>query len=100
VRSAFQFLGRNSGRSDTESPLLSAGVILVSIPRSEFWSFGHEFRAVRPALLGLFQFLGRNSGRSDALGVILSLVAEMVSIPRSEFWSFGPYVLSKTHRQS
>jgi len=40
----------------------------VSIPRSEFWSFGH----------GAFVAGGGDVG--------------IVSIPRSEFWSFGPFL--------
>jgi len=40
-------------------------MIIVSIPRSEFWSFGH----------GAFVAGGGDVG--------------IVSIPRSEFWSFG-----------
>jgi len=38
---------------------------LVSIPRSEFWSFGPLYSQPPTAALGRFQFLGRNSGRSD-----------------------------------
>ena len=39
--SRFQFLGRNSGRSDVRLPEADAETIdVVSIPRSEFWSFG------------------------------------------------------------
>ncbi len=36
----FQFLGRNSGRSDLGAALEIDKGGLVSIPRSEFWSFG------------------------------------------------------------
>jgi len=61
----FQFLGRNSGRSDFGPATRHEHLVNVSIPRSEFWSFGLGVR--RPA--GLFY--------------------NPVSIPRSEFWSFG-----------
>jgi len=86
----FQFLGRNSGRSDMSgegqiAPLhksfnSSVGILVVrtrgiiqdwrgnrrvSIPRSEFWSFGRQ----------------RTSFPAHCFVV--------VSIPRSEFWSFG-----------
>jgi len=61
----FQFLGRNSGRSDAIRGVDGAGNGLVSIPRSEFWSFGPQIHRWLRALLPLFQFLGRNSGRSD-----------------------------------
>jgi len=41
----FQFLGRNSGRSDYAPQRRLVGEPGVSIPRSEFWSFGRpEFR--------------------------------------------------------
>jgi len=62
----FQFLGRNSGRSDSRIriPRHLRGRS-VSIPRSEFWSFGPE-------------------------GVVQYVFVPDVSIPRSEFWSFGP----------
>jgi len=36
----FQFLGRNSGRSDSAGSQSEAAAASVSIPRSEFWSFG------------------------------------------------------------
>ena len=38
---------------------------MVSIPRSEFWSFGRDVHVGRPGIILMFQFLGRNSGRSD-----------------------------------
>ena len=38
----FQFLGRNSGRSDALAARSVTPIVFVSIPRSEFWSFGHE----------------------------------------------------------
>jgi len=41
-RVKFQFLGRNSGRSDAMDGKVSKQYLIVSIPRSEFWSFGHE----------------------------------------------------------
>jgi len=113
----FQFLGRNSGRSDLrdfEPPTWailsfnsSVGILVVrtsyadvtdrdewekvSIPRSEFWSFGPRklrrpgglavgfnssvgILVVRTQEMGaeaysaaMFQFLGRNSGRSDSV---------------------------------
>jgi len=40
----FQFLGRNSGRSDFGSPTETIRTVEVSIPRSEFWSFGPRYR--------------------------------------------------------
>jgi len=61
----FQFLGRNSGRSDAPRRGPSPHRRVVSIPRSEFWSFGLRGIACRSWLPELFQFLGRNSGRSD-----------------------------------
>ena len=62
----------------------------VSIPRSEFWSFGHEYAFYVQGAVEKFQFLGRNSGRSDANDVPGVPLGMPVSIPRSEFWSFGP----------
>ena len=86
----FQFLGRNSGRSD-RAPLLRLWLrLLVSIPRSEFWSFGPAADTSYTAVLYLFQFLGRNSGRSDGRDLTGEDLETLVSIPRSEFWSFGP----------
>ena len=86
----------------------------VSIPRSEFWSFGPTYRVSAAWLDKEFQFLGRNSGRSDSVGIDLGVKTlagfnssvgilvvrtspgnsfhsrpSNVSIPRSEFWSFG-----------
>jgi len=65
VGAMFQFLGRNSGRSDIRIAGQQARPPKVSIPRSEFWSFGQGSldRAIHPG--------------------------NIVSIPRSEFWSFG-----------
>ena len=86
----FQFLGRNSGRSDGRT---TPGTSTES---------------------ATFQFLGRNSGRSDvfhrevaavisssfnsSVGILVVrttsfetvyVALDPVSIPRSEFWSFG-----------
>jgi len=86
----FQFLGRNSGRSDAgprrggvwsgQSFNSSVGILVVrteneglvpcpmyavSIPRSEFWSFGLPCSWASSSDRISFQFLGRNSGRSD-----------------------------------
>jgi len=48
---------------------VSGGDLQVSIPRSEFWSFGPaQFFATASPIFS-FQFLGRNSGRSDLLGL-------------------------------
>jgi len=113
----FQFLGRNSGRSDViASPAAvvratgfnssvgilvvrtrflhgisyelcdcfnsSVGILVVrtylstlptsvnatvSIPRSEFWSFGRHNGGTFRTFAEAFQFLGRNSGRSDTI---------------------------------
>ncbi len=85
----FQFLVRNSGRSD-EGVLLDLLLeLLVSIPRSEFRSFGHTVALSSPRT-GKFQFLVRNSGRSDMVDLGFSGRVKDVSIPRSEFRSFGP----------
>ena len=94
----FQFLGRNSGRSDSTPPQTSSQTAReVSIPRSEFWSFGPGAAAYAAQSLvsgfnssvgilvvrtiglieveisnsSVFQFLGRNSGRSDLEYVVL-----------------------------
>ena len=88
ARAEFQFLGRNSGRSDGKRATRRTVEISVSIPRSEFWSFG-RFTEVIPGGSRQFQFLGRNSGRSDLMGNGMSAASSGVSIPRSEFWSFG-----------
>ena len=61
----FQFLGRNSGRSDQIEDYWDDLPDLVSIPRSEFWSFGRRGYARSAREHREFQFLGRNSGRSD-----------------------------------
>jgi len=112
----FQFLGRNSGRSDSISRIRpctipggfnsSVGILvvrtssayndnhaslLVSIPRSEFWSFGRRKIKVISEVSHKFQFLGRNSGRSDSMSGVVTMSLPPVSIPRSEFWSFGLY---------
>ena len=65
--------------------------IVVSIPRSEFWSFGRDYQLNTITSSWLFQFLGRNSGRSDLLDNGAFEGEQVVSIPRSEFWSFGRY---------
>jgi len=62
---------------------------VVSIPRSEFWSFGLGAAGDYTPNSIKFQFLGRNSGRSDAAPHPANLPVVHVSIPRSEFWSFG-----------
>jgi len=96
-RRTFQFLGRNSGRSDMSKKERILFLASVSIPRSEFWSFGlcppvggtpsrERFNSsvgilvVRTYLsrgkfwtIPVFQFLGRNSGRSDRATEIPSL---------------------------
>jgi len=62
----FQFLGRNSGRSDATRVAYLTDAHQVSIPRSEFWSFGlRPATDQRSGMSPGFQFLGRNSGRSD-----------------------------------
>ena len=62
----FQFLGRNSGRSDLMQQFFDPYLLaIVSIPRSEFWSFGRLRVIVNLRYSWRFQFLGRNSGRSD-----------------------------------
>jgi len=63
--------------------------MVVSIPRSEFWSFGHELDRLYSWTISEFQFLGRNSGRSDGQHNRRLPLNLFVSIPRSEFWSFG-----------
>jgi len=88
----FQFLGRNSGRSDS----WAAGRVvvvdsLVSIPRSEFWSFGRcatLARAVAPPRVSIPRSEFWSFGRYFLFA--LRAVSPGVSIPRSEFWSFGP----------
>jgi len=112
----FQFLGRNSGRSDRaqERPHLiraqsfnsSVGILVVrtrcsqrhgggasyvSIPRSEFWSFG-LVRRIPCATMGTDVSIPRSEFWSfgPRLGQSLTRGLPRVSIPRSEFWSFGP----------
>ena len=62
----------------------------VSIPRSEFWSFG---RAIYRVALRFF------ASFNSSVGILVvrtcraslgTLADELVSILRSEFWSFGP----------
>jgi len=134
----FQFLGRNSGRSDepvfkpryrgNTSFNSSVGILvvrtpqyqtrqalasLVSIPRSEFWSFGHHDHAPKNSVCNVsiprseFWSFGQwnkrrlhiaKRGFNSSVGILVvrtaaafPLVADprRVSIPRSEFWSFG-----------
>jgi len=111
----FQFPARNSGCSDSASTATVKPPFLnVSIPRSEFWLFGHTaiyaigcingrfnsplgILVVRTfqiwiswGLRGSFQFPARNSGCSDSMIVCYITRCSQVSIPRSEFWLFGP----------
>ena len=66
---------------------------MVSIPRSEFWSFGPIARPGGSGLLGGFNSsVGILVVRTTAF-VDLKGGTEAVSIPRSEFWSFGLPVL-------
>ena len=85
----FQFLGRNSGRSDLGSfqPLVSASALFQFLGRNS----GRSDLGPRSSkhLVILFQFLGRNSGRSDVYAAGPGVTRVPVSIPRSEFWSFG-----------
>jgi len=85
----FQFLGRNSGRSDCAVVNGAVYTARVSIPRSEFWSFGPRGNRALARSARRFQFLGRNSGRSDSKNLYTLHFYAEVSIPRSEFWSFG-----------
>ena len=85
----FQFLGRNSGRSDADVKDDVVSEIAVSIPRSEFWSFGQRHIAERATAALCF-----NS--SVGILVVRTFVGDWgstkgiaVSIPLSEFWSFG-----------
>ncbi len=85
----FQFLGRNSGRSDDPVSYRLDPYKLVSIPRSEFWSFGHTFPLPIIVLFASFNssvgILVVRTGRTLHNGRRF----RRVSIPRSEFWSFG-----------
>ena len=85
----FQFLGRNSGRSDEGDVQYVYADVDVSIPRSEFWSFGRVWFFV--VMHGLRRFnssvgilVVRTAGTFAEAAEVLE-----VSIPRSEFWSFG-----------
>ena len=83
----FQFLGRNSGRSDIirkHTGCREFQFLGRNSGRSDYGNILNERLAIWE-----FQFLGRNSGRSDPRAAV-SAHAE-VSIPRSEFWSFGQY---------
>jgi len=111
----FQFLGRNSGRSDLLIPSRvssvnsgfnsSVGILVVRTnkllphapPESLFQFLGRNSGRSDVSASGnyspefwAFQFLGRNSGRSDGKRGAFIFVPALVSIPRSEFWSFGP----------
>jgi len=62
----------------------------VSIPHSEFCSFGLHGGRLRPAGYARFQFPIRNSVRSDIRVTLDEIMRKLVSIPHSEFCSFGP----------
>ena len=75
---------------------MKAQVLYVSIPRSEFWSFGP---AQKPQ--PLFNLIGFNS----SVGILVVRTKPHaayghgcvpVSIPRSEFWSFGRAIAPST----
>jgi len=85
----FQFLGRNSGRSDPDYLLRSIVKFFVSIPRSEFWSFGHKSFDV--GIPSLVVSIPRSEFWSFGLSTrgLRRHNLTAVSIPRSEFWSFG-----------
>ena len=55
----------------------------VSIPRSEFWSFGPALWLLGSDSVSRFQFLGRNSGRSDRVP------AEALILPSAVFQFLG-----------
>jgi len=85
----FQFLGRNSGRSDNLEVEVEHNYFAVSIPRSEFWSFRRDCEY--PTASEYMRF-------NSSVGILVvrtgysfpEAYAELlVSIPRSEFWSFG-----------
>ena len=61
----------------------------VSIPRSEFFRFGHGIDVPLTLFKMEFQFLDRNSFGSDDALPDLSAQFRVVSIPRSEFFRFG-----------
>ena len=86
----FQFLGRNSGRSD----FVFGGGNLT--PQWKFQFLGRNSGRSDLALFcqfnastSMFQFLGRNSSRSDPAAPHATRRHDEVSIPRSEFWAFG-----------
>jgi len=98
----FQFPIRNSVRSDRATAALSHRRDRVSIPHSEFCSFGHRVYR-RPGLhFAMFQFPIRNSVRysvrSDEACVNGGLGLQPVSIPHSEFCSFGQGIISDAAR--
>ena len=90
-QSPFQFLGRNSGRSDTETHPASQSDQAVSIPRSEFWSFGQRVGIEEQAkeIIGFNSSVGILVVRTCPFPVGFLVGLLLVSIPRSEFWSFG-----------
>jgi len=96
----FQFLGRNSGRSDPGCCWIRWVNVEVSIPRSEFWSFGLLQRTV-DCPLGIRVSIPRSEFWSfgPCLWARRRDRARVVSIPRSEFWSFGLALVqqSQTH---
>jgi len=90
----FQFLGRNSGRSDSWYPIGSSAKVwkFQFLGRNSGRSdMSDVFLDTEP--FNLFQFLGRNSGRSDETDGQILVGDGTVSIPRSEFWSFGRRLL-------
>jgi len=92
--SVFQFLGRNSGRSDLQ--FIGAAVTSVSVFQFLGRNSGRSdtAQATLALLVGKFQFLGRNSGRSDlSTDSRVQVPVRQVSIPRSEFWSFGQKII-------
>ena len=61
----FQFLDRNSFGSDAKAGALTRLLSRVSIPRSEFFRFGHSQGEGQMIYNYEFQFLDRNSFGSD-----------------------------------
>jgi len=121
----FQFPARNSGCSDkihiraartdpdgfnsplgilvVRTPILPSFHLLcmnVSIPRSEFWLFGHSRWNGLVNRVVLFQFPARNSGCSDRRCCYSARDPRYVSIPRSEFWLFGLHLTALPNRCS
>jgi len=85
----FQFPIRNSVRSDVLLEVEVRYDRFVSIPHSEFCSFGPTGVESTTGVGSTFQFPIRNSVRSDLMLLGLLLVILIVSIPHSEFCSFG-----------